>query len=237
MRCQLARAGEVYTWLLDRLFPPACALCGDPPGRLPELCDPCGAELPWIATACPVCARPGPVMAPCGRCIAEPPAFDAAFAPLAYTSPVSQLVQQLKYQGHLHLVRPLSSLLAEALCARRKDPLPQLLVPVPLHPRRLRERGFNQTVELARPVAARLGMKLDRHLVRRVRDAPPQASLPHPRRKKNIRGAFATCATLDGIEAAILDDVITTGTTAGELARCLRRAGAARVEVWAMARA
>lgn len=237
MHCQLARVGQVYTRLLDLAFPPTCVLCADPGGRVPDLCDPCAAELPWIATACPLCARPGPVAAVCGRCLAEPPAFDAAFAPLAYASPVSHLVRRLKYHGQLPLARPLAALLAEALGARRGAAVPSLLVPVPLHRHRLRERGFNQSAELGRLLARRLDLRLDHRLVTRTRDTPPQAALAHPRRRANVHGAFSATRSLHGASIAVVDDVITSGNTVGELAACLKSAGAQRVEIWALARA
>lgn len=154
-------------------------------------------------------------------------------AAVAYRFPADALIQACKYGGDLIAARALGELLADAVGG---EPAPDLIVPMPLHPNRLRERGFNQALEIARPVASRTGAPLSANACERVTDTPPQASLPWKEREKNIRGAFACAADLSGKRIALVDDVMTTGHTLNEAARILRRAGAARVECWVVAR-
>ena len=218
------------------LFPPACLLCDAPGDGGDDLCAGCRAELPWNRAACERCAAPLPQPGLCGACLKHPPPFDAAFAPLLYRAPVDWLLQRFKFNGRLPPGRLCGGLLAAALLPRA-TPLPQLIIPVPLHPSRLRRRGFNQALELARPVAAGLGVALAPQLCRRLRATETQSLLAARERRRNVRGAFELTAPLEVRHVAILDDVIATGSTVGELARVLRRAGAERIEVWAVARA
>ncbi len=229
----------VYHWLLDRLLPERCALCAAPaaPGGL---CPGCRRDLPWLAHACPRCARPLPPGAPsgpCGACQRQPPALDACIAALAYELPVDRMVQLLKFHGRLDLAPVLGRLLAEALAERRPPwPWPDLLLPVPLHRRRLHQRGYNQALEIARPLARRWHLALAPQRVRRCRPTPPQSGLDARARRVNLRGAFRVQGRLDGLNLALVDDVMTTGSTLDALARALRRRGARRVEAWVCAR-
>lgn len=218
------------------LFPPTCLLCDAPGAEGSDLCAGCRAELPWNVAACERCAAPLPQPGLCGACLKRPPRFDGAYAPLLYRPPLDWLLQGFKFNGRLPPGRLCGELLAEAV-GRRGVPLPELIVPVPLHPSRLRRRGFNQALELARPVAARLGVPLAPRLCRRVRATATQSLLGAEERRRNVRGAFELAAPLEARHVAIIDDVIATGSTVGELARVLRRAGAERIEVWAVARA
>lgn len=224
--------------LLNRLFPPHCRLCGAASHTPRPLCEPCATELPWLLRGCPQCAHPitddGPPVR-CGRCQRQTPAFDATEALFHYRPPVDYLVKRLKFSGELALGPLLGELLAVHI-GRRTGPLPQQLIPVPLHPARQRERGFNQAAELARCVGRRLRIPLARHLCERRRNTGPQSLLPLNARRLNLRDAFVArgpCAA----HVAIVDDVMTTGHTANELARVLRQAGAKRIEVWVIARA
>lgn len=232
----------VYNWILSvqyALYPPRCLLCGARGDGQRDLCAGCAAGLPRAARACPVCALPLPAEAaetPCGRCQRHPPPFAAMRAALLYAPPVDRLVQGLKFGGRLSHARLLGELLAEHL-AGCVGPRPELLVPVPLHPRRQRARGFNQALELARPVARQLGLELVPAACRRRRDTAAQSDLDAATRRRNVRGAFAVDAAVAGRRVALLDDVVTTGHTVGALARALAAAGAARVEVWCVARA
>jgi len=227
----------VYNWLkivLSAFLPQPCRLCGAAGDRDRCLCDGCARDLPILGPACPRCALPLSADAPlCGRCLRRPPPFDAALAPLRYAAPVDTLVHEFKFRGRLASGRLLAELMADAVAER---PRPQLLLPVPLHPRRLRERGFNQAHELARLLGRRLGIPVDGELVRRMRDTPPQHELPAKARRANIRRAFAL-AHPPPAHVAVVDDVMTTGQTVAEIARLLKRAGARRVEVWVAARA
>lgn len=208
----------------------ACVLCGTP-GTL--LCPGCHGDLPRLGTACERCGEPLPVAGVCGHCLHTPPPFDSTRALFRYAPPVSELVLRFKFQGALHLAELLGGLLAEHLAAA--EPRPELVIPVPLHPTRLAARGYNQALELGRPLARALGLPLAPALCRRVRDTAAQSNLDPDRRRRNVRGAFAVNGPVPA-RVAILDDVITTGATLTELARVLRRAGAHHVEAWALAR-
>lgn len=208
----------------------ACVLCGAP-GT--PLCAGCEADLPRLGNACERCGEPLPVAGICGECLREPPPFDRTRAAFRYASPLSELVLRLKFQGALHLAKLLGELLAGHLSVT--GPRPDLIIPVPLHPARLASRGYNQALELGRPLARALGASLAPNLCRRVRDTATQSRLDLEERRRNVRGAFAVTGAVPP-HVAILDDVITTGATLGELARVLRRAGARYVEAWALAR-
>jgi ComF family protein len=222
--------------LWQRLYPLRCVLCGAPGAEGLDLCPPCRADLPVLHTACRRCARPLPTVGICGVCQQQPPLQDRTLSAFHYQSPVDYLILQLKFGGKLHLAPLLGKLTAECLkpCI---DSLPECIIPVPLHPHRLRERGFNQALELARPLASYLKIPINTHAVLRIRPTAAQSSLPRQERKRNVQGAFALRAHLAVRHVAILDDVLTTGHTAGELAKTLRRAGVQTVEVWACARA
>lgn len=208
-----------------------CELCGDPAGAA-GLCASCRADLPWLGDACPLCARPAAEARACPGCRAAPPPWRRAVVPLAWGFPVDALVGRFKYAGALHYGALLGRLLGEACRARRVDGI----VPVPLHDARLRERGFNQAEELARQVAPLAGAPVLRDACRRVSPTAPQAGLTARQRYRNLAGAFAACSALDGLRLAIVDDVLTTGTTAAAVSDVLLGAGATEVEVWAVAR-
>lgn len=232
----------VYNWserLRSLLFPPRCQLCGAAGHRGRELCPGCQADLPWLGPSCVRCALPLPAgTGTCATCQQHPPAFDRVVAPFRYAPPLDFLVRRLKFHQDLVMARLLGQLLAEHLAART-GPAPALALPVPLHRRRLAERGYNQTLEIGRELRIALGIPLDRRLVRRVKDTAAQSRLPARARRQNLRDAFRLAAPLppEARHLAILDDVMTTGSTVNELARLLKAAGAREVEVWVLARA
>jgi ComF family protein len=224
---------------LDRtLLPPVCAFCRTPLGiGETGACPPCLADLPRNDPACRFCgaslpADPGAV--PCAACQADPLPLAAAIAPLRYAFPVDVAIHALKYRRRLEFVPPL----AEILLAARDHLPPELdrIVPVPLHWLRQGRRGFNQALELARPLARELGLPLAAPVVR-SRRTHAQAGLAAARRRRNLMGAFDVREPLDGCRILLVDDVMTTGTTLVELARCLRRAGASQVSALVVARA
>jgi ComF family protein len=229
-----------YTqWLQSVLFPPQCRLCGIATGTALRLCSQCLAESPWIRNACTQCCTPLPEQSGdnrCGHCQKQPPAFDTTTALFHYRPPVDYLIKQLKFSSELGIV-PLLAALMSARQATRAAALPSLLVPVPLHPTRLRERGFNQATELARRVGRELGIRSNHRLCRRNRDTRPQSLLSPNARRLNLRNAFSMQGSCVARQVAIIDDVMTTGHTSNELARVLKQAGAERVEVWVIARA
>ena len=177
----------------------------------------------------------------CGRCLAVPPAFDAAVARVDYRRPWDQTVAAFKFHGALDLAGTLAAGLAEAVdAAPGGRPSVDVVLPVPLAAARLRERGYNQAWELARRVARALALPADPALVLRLRDTAHQLELPLDARAGNVRGAFAVeparRGQLRGQRVAVVDDVLTTGSTLGEVAAVLRQAGAAHVSAWVFAR-
>ena len=187
---------------------------------------------------CLLCGAPSASEMVCAPCVASLPALASGIhrvvAPFEYRFPVDRLVQRFKFAGDLAVGR----WLALQLAARaRREARPQLLVPVPITRKRLRARGFNQTVEIARAVSRQLRIPTAMRVLERTRDAPAQAGLSRRARRANLRGAFrCRRGVLAGRHVALIDDVFTTGATADAAARALRRAGAARVDVWAIAR-
>jgi ComF family protein len=220
---------------IQSLLPQSCLLCAARCGHM-LLCAACAEQLPRLpASRCAVCAVPV-AGAVCGTCLAHPPRYDEVTAVFSYVHPLDALVQAFKYGGNLAL----AALLGDALgrtAAALAAPRPDLLIPMPLTPRRLRERGFNQALELARRVSAVTGIPVAAAICRKVVETQPQAALPWRERAKNVRGAYVCDADLQGRKVAVIDDVMTTGATLNELAKNLKLAGAARVSGWMVARA
>lgn len=218
-RSQVDRGFDtICGWLL----PPRCVLCGGA-GQRPclDLCAGCEATLP----ADPQALRKGPY--PIERCL-------AAFA---YEFPVDHLIHLLKYRGQLAVGRVLGALLARSVHALGLQRDVDCVVPVPLHPGRHADRGFNQSAEIARRVARMLGREASEGAIGRVRDTRPQVGLRPEERRQNIGGAFVASSGLRGLRVAVVDDVLTTGATVGAVAAALREAGAMSVDVWCVARA
>ena len=214
--------------LANVLFGGSCFLCRAAAREL--LCAACDADLPRLGgPRCPRCALDSPGGRVCGRCLREPPAYDATRAALAYDFPADALVHALKFRGELALAPLLAALLERSLDNERID----YIVPVPLSRERLRRRGYNQSMEIARHLR-RPGV--EPALCERTRDAPPQMELPYEARQRNVRGAFRCTRPLGGATVAVVDDVMTTGATLDELARTLKGAGAERVVNWVVAR-
>ena len=217
-------------FLSNLLFGGSCFLCRGAARGI--LCPACDADLPRLAgTLCPRCALPSPGSAVCGRCLADAPHYDATVAALAYRFPADTLVHSLKFRGQLALAPLMGDLLVEKIMERI-----DLVVPVPLSRERLRERGYNQAAEIARHVAKARRVRLELTIIARERNTQAQADLPWSERARNVRGAFRCERSLDGAAIAVVDDVMTTGATLAELAATLKRAGAARVVNWVVAR-
>ncbi len=224
------------------LLPSRCALCNVAVEGDLALCAPCRADLPTNDPCCPRCAEPLVRVEPlCGQCLRRPPAFGSAFSAFRYAWPLDGLVSRFKFSGDLATGRTLATLFAERL-RTESIALPDLLLPIPLHTRRLRERGYDQALELARDVSRALGITMNADLLRRTRPTQAQTALDARGRRANVRGAFAIDnRTLDRLPGrpsiALLDDVMTTGSTLRECAALLARAGFADIQVWALARA
>lgn len=211
----------------DVLMPQDCFVCGSLAGG-DAVCSACRRELPRHAGgACPVCALPTVDGGVCGRCLRQPPAFDATLAVFDYAFPVDAMLHALKYRHQLALAGFFARELADVAGELRLRA--DLILPMPLHAHRLAERGFNQAVEIARPLARTYGLPLELAAIRRVRNMVAQAGLDREARLHNPRGAFEGVRSLTGVRVVVVDDVMTTGATLNELAHVLKRHGAAWV--------
>jgi ComF family protein len=233
---------QVYNWLKmlpPLLYPPRCLLCGAAGDQDRDLCADCAADLPHNHHPCSRCALPLPPGSPadalCGVCSRQPPAFDHCYAALQYDDNLGFLISGLKFHKRLNHARLLGRLLTDYL-EHRQVPMPDLILPVPLHRQRLRERGYNQALEIARPIGRHFELAVRPRLCRRVHATPAQTGLDRKTRRRNLRRAFRLTGDVAGQSIALLDDVVTTGSTVTELAKLLKRSGAIRVDVWAVAR-
>lgn len=225
------------------LFPPTCVLCGAPGQRSGgglDLCPGCARDMPHHRYGCVQCAAPLPsVLAKtgmrCAVCERRSPPFDLSLSAFRYEGVVPMLVTGAKFRGRLDQVRLLGRCLAERV-REAGPPRPDLVVPVPLHPQRQRQRGYNQALEIARVVGRELGLAIAPDLLVRTRSTPPQAGLDQRARLSNLSGAFAIKGAPQGRAVALVDDVMTTGSTVSELSHVLRQAGVAHIQVWAVAR-
>jgi ComF family protein len=244
------------------LWPPHCLLCGEAGAGGRDLCAECAAALPWNRGVCRRCALPaascgralGPDAFPdentgpqgptteetvCSECREHPPPYTTTFAAFRYAFPLDRLVPRFKFHADLAAGRLVAQLLGDALAGAgvaTRAARPDAVVPLPLHRARLRERGDDQALELARPLARRFALPLRTDVLRRTRATVAQTGLHARERRRNLRGAFAVAAALPA-HVALVDDVMTTGATLAEAARVLRAAGVARVDVWVAARA
>lgn len=218
--------------MFDTALPQSCVVCGvDSPA---VLCPACDNDLPRLPSACcPQCAEPTAHGEVCGRCLKEPPHFDATQAAFRYEFPVDRLIQALKYGHQLAL----AAWFGRQLAARLDNTGADCLVPLPLHAARLKERGFNQSMEIARSFGTLHRLPLSPQLLVRRRPTAPQAELALDERAANVRGAFECPADLSGRRILLVDDVMTSGATLDEAARTLKLHGAARVDVAVVARA
>jgi ComF family protein len=213
------------------LLEQSCVLCGTASDGS-QTCRPCTSELPRLpGKRCAVCALPLASGRLCGACLASPPRYARVVAAFSYGYPVDALIRAYKYGGRLAYSRLLGSALARAAGTDA-----DAIIAMPLAPARLAQRGFNQALEIARVVAVATGVPLMPRACRKVVDTPPQAALPWKERAKNVRRAFVCDTDLTGRRVAVVDDVLTTGATLNELARVLRKAGAAEVQGWVVAR-
>ena len=221
------------------LWPARCLVCDAPGADGLDLCEACSAALPWNRCACARCAMPLPAGAwdptsACGPCLRHPPPLAAVHAACVYAAPIDRLLPRFKFHNDLAAGRLLAQLMAEAFAAL---PRPAALLPIPLHRARLRRRGYDQALELARPLARALDLPLLESTLVRARATPPQSRLDARQRRRNLRGAFAVrTGTPLPAHVVLVDDVMTTGATLHAAAAALRRAGVARVDAWVCAR-
>lgn len=215
-----------------RIWPDDCHLCLAPVPR-PGLCDNCECLLAGPGMTCPGCAAPVPAAGWCGECLRDPPAFDDVLSAYAYRFPLDRLLHRFKYSADFAVGACLGAALARRVDAA---PRPNLVLATPMSDKRLRERGFNQALWLARRVACAASLPFDARSLHKPVHTPPQTGHDRRLRSRNLRGAFAVRRRLDGLHVAVVDDVVTTGATLHELAIVLKSAGAARVTGWVLAR-
>lgn len=216
------------------LFPQACMLCAAPAGGEFALCPECLQDLPWqTPSACPQCGLSSHDSQLCGSCLSSTSAFDRTHALFNYAYPIAQILQRYKYRQALHIAQSFSTLMLQRFYGISGF---DRIIPMPLHPRRLAERGFNQSLEIARLLNKQLHGTLDTASCQRIRFSPPQASLPLKARVKNMRGAFRCEQRFDGQRVLLIDDVMTTGASLHALAATVKAAGASHVECWVVAR-
>ena len=242
---------ERLDWLLDWLYPPRCRACSESiPGRDREyFCSTCWPQIQLVAhPLCTICGRPFPNASgddhTCGVCLERSPQFTRAHSWACYPReeatehPLRQVIQKFKYGRKVALGKPLGRLMARGCEEFLRACNAQTIIPVPLHPKRLRWRGFNQSVLLARQIGCAYKLPLDCFTLYRKIDTPPQTRLPEEDRRKNIRGAFALNGetALDGKRLLLVDDVYTSGATVNECSRVLKRGGAREVFVLTLAR-
>lgn len=238
MRCQPRYKGPVYIWLKNKQH---CLLCGEAADGSVPICMACETDLPWLGEHCRSCALPlASAGLTCGQCLKQPPAFEQVSVPWTYSFPLDTVITRFKHSANWPYGRLLADLLCQFLQHRFEDDLdrPDALLPVPLAAKRLRQRGFNQAALLARWLSTGLDIPCDEKLLARVLDTSAQQDLNAQARKSNLRNAFALApgALIKGRHLALVDDVLTTGATAHAVARLLMEAGAARVDVYCLAR-
>lgn len=218
------------------LAPGICIGCGCQCADGNSLCDSCAARLEAVADPCQHCGQPSPLGTPvCPACRLDPPRWQRLIAPLHYRGAVRDYLLELKHAQATHLARALCALTASHL--RHRWPRPAALLPVPLHRDRLLQRGFNQALEIARLWSAHLDVPVDARALTRSRATPLQAGLSATQRVGNVRYAFEYAPRRPYRHVAVVDDIVTTGSTVAEIARVLHREGVDFVEVWALARA
>jgi ComF family protein len=226
-----------------QLFTPCCVLCDTKVTQNISLCAACLQDLPRIIHSCYRCALPlqnEVVDTLCGECQQSPPPVDYLISSLHYAYPVGYLISQLKFQRHLSHAKIFSQLLLTTLQAYYIKPsttLPDVIIPVPLHKKRIRQRGFNQALEIARPIAKGLDIPILGNVIQRTKYTQAQSLLSAVERRKNLRRSFAVVKPITADHIVLLDDVVTTGTTVYELAILLKKQGVKTVGVWAVARA
>lgn len=228
----------VYNWLKLEHH---CQLCDERCETGHSVCGPCEAELPWLGGQCSICALPLAATALiCGQCLKHPPAFEHVAVPWRFAFPVDSLISRFKHQSRWPFGRLLSEHLARYLQHRFDEglPRPDLLLPVPLARKRLRQRGFNQAQMLANWLSPVLNLPVRNELLQRTQDTQSQQELDAAGRRRNLRQAFALTdeRQIVGRHVAVIDDVLTTGATAEALARLLKHAGAVRVDIYCLAR-
>ncbi len=229
------------TWIQDflgQIRARQCLLCGATHQDCSGFCPACQADLPWLQHGCQHCGAPLPFPDArlCANCMQQPPHFDRCQGLFHYAFPVQEVLAEFKFRGKIWYAPALGELMVRHLQARTERNRLDLIVPTPLHPERLQERGFNQALELAKRVSRGCRIELDHRILEKVRPTAPQSSLSARERTTNLRRSYVARGRLDGARVLLVDDIVTTGHTANELSRVLKQAGAASVDVLCIAR-
>ena len=218
---------------IDLVFPYRCALCKEPSNQ--GFCPNCQKLLPWIKSGCLICNRHMNSWGVCGICQNKKPCYAYSIVPFRYDSPISNIIQQLKYSEQLHYAFALGKMLSSQIMASKSN-LPEVIIPIPLHQKRIRTRGFNQASEIAKVVSKNTRIPLQQKYLIRSRNTDSQTGLSEKMRNKNMKHAFIVKSTKYNEHVALLDDVITSGATVNSAASALLKSGIAKVSVWAIAK-
>ena len=222
------------------IYPNVCLQCGAIGENGIDLCQRCYQGLPWIQYACDRCALPLTSMDTklCGSCSNHEYYFDHAHAPFQFEGFIRDALYQFKFNQKLNQGKLLAQLLLQHI-KKQQLTIPEIIIPVPLHKKRLRKRGYNQALEITRILGDELSCNYFYHDVYRNRDTSVQMELPAKQRHKNVKDAFSikeNATVLKNKHVCIVDDVMTTGSTVNEVAKCLKKAGVAKIDVWCTAR-
>lgn len=237
MKIKMHYPKKMLAWLL----PFTCVICHNTTTREQDLCQACLMDLPILTSACQKCAKPFATLQQdltCGYCLKYPPPFDRTFAPFLYESLITQLIMNLKFGHALANARILGELITQKIQTQwyQERPLPEAIIPIPLHANRLKERGFNQALEIARPIAKALKRPLMIDTCQRIKGTAAQATLKSTERRENMKNAFQIHSSFHYRHVAVLDDVMTTGYTMMEFCSVLKDKGIERIDVWCCAR-
>jgi ComF family protein len=227
----------MFNFISDILPKPVCMLCQQSLGQFQRICQDCVTQLPWLGAACALCAQSlENGQTHCGACQKNPPPYDRLWVALDYASPIDKLILGGKFSRRLLNLSVLAELFM-VYWQQQSAQLPEVIIPVPLHAQRLRERGYNQALELARIISRQQGVPLDFHSIQRSKTTLAQASLPASLRRGNMDSAFTLTRPLPYSRVALVDDVFTTGNTVRALSQLLRQAKVGHIEVYCMAHA
>ena len=226
-----------------RLFPACCVLCDTSVTGALSLCRPCLDDLPRLKSTCYQCGLPlenRQEASICGQCQQLSPPIDYLISSLHYAYPVNYLLSQLKFKHDLTHAKIFSHIMLTMLQKYYSEPadaLPDIIIPIPLHKKRYRQRGFNQALEIAKPIAKKLHIPLSIDTVQRIKYTQAQSLLSAVERRKNLHNSFMINKRISAEHIVLVDDVVTTGTTVYELATLLKQSGVKKVGVWTVARA
>ncbi|NKB62258.1 MAG: hypothetical protein GKR95_09030 [Gammaproteobacteria bacterium] len=224
----------VIKQIFDSILPEKCALCRKNTNA--GFCIDCQTLLPWKHCFCAICGVEQTISGICGRCQNFRPDYFQSVIPFIYSSPISDQIQQLKYQGQIYYARPLARMLGK-WSPENTTSLPDVLIPIPLHRNRIKQRGFNQALEITRTLSKQLNIPFNKSVLKRQNDTSSQTGLSERLRRMNVKGAFVIGQNVRYEHVTLVDDVVTSGSTVNEAARILIQAGvASKVSVWAIAK-